>query len=166
MAVVVHTANSAYEGPDRLDVTRAGCDEVRQRTGEPAPGEAFAPPFRLLARVGLGKERIEALRRDGHAKSARLLEIEAFRAYARQYKEEMLRSFDCRRADWRALLERPRVVLVCGCRSELCHRALLAEILVRHGAEDGGELLEGVTLVPRGDPAPPVPPSAGPRKLG
>ena len=126
MSLRVHTAGLVYGGPDRLDVTE--------------PGGPFTPPERLATADAIARAEVARLRDAGHAKSARFLAIETFRAYARQYKEAMLRSWRTAPDAWQVVLDRPRVVLVCACPGETCHRALLAEILVRFGAEDGGEL--------------------------
>ena len=65
----------------------------------------------------------------------------AWAAYAPAYVAEMRASWRANPEAWRSLLARPRVVLTCYCpRRERCYRGLLAEILVRCGAVDRGEV--------------------------
>lgn len=61
--------------------------------------------------------------------------------YTQLYYDLMRKSFKKHRSEWDQLLSRDRVVLVCFCRKgKFCHRLLLAEILVKLGAEYKGEL--------------------------
>lgn len=62
-------------------------------------------------------------------------------AYAIAYTGEMRVAYWYRGGSWKALLARPRVVLVCYCTDpERCHRRVLAGILTRLGAVDHGEI--------------------------
>lgn len=59
------------------------------------------------------------------------------------YLQEMRSLFRRDRGQFEALLQAPRVVLVCHCRRpDLCHRTVLARILVRPGARYYGEIEE------------------------
>lgn len=59
------------------------------------------------------------------------------------YTAEMRRSYVQHRQAWEALLARPRTVLCCGCDCKqpgaLCHRVILARLLVKCGAVYLGE---------------------------
>ena len=147
--LAVHTAPFRYRGADRLDITRksAGSD-----------GIAFAPTWEILRVV------LDA-RRSGDAEA-----YEATRDwYARNYTAEMRVSYGVvpgvdgwssmsveaqsdiqaamqrgvqpNRAAWDALLARDSVTLVCYCpKPDRCHRALLARILEKLGAQFTGEV--------------------------
>lgn len=53
----------------------------------------------------------------------------------------MRRSYRERRVAWDALLAADHVVLLCFCTDpNQCHRRVLAEILTKLGATDGGEI--------------------------
>jgi hypothetical protein len=59
------------------------------------------------------------------------------------YVQEMRTLYRRDRGQFDALLEAPRVVLVCHCRRpDLCHRTVLARILTRLGARYYGEITE------------------------
>jgi hypothetical protein len=61
-------------------------------------------------------------------------------AYAEAYRNEMRQSYRDHRSAWLELLSWQRVILLCFCTDpEQCHRRVLAEILVKLGAEDRGE---------------------------
>ena len=63
MTLRVFTARLSYAGVDRLDITRAGADAYRKRTGLTWEGAAFAPSWELLRPlVGMRRE----LRGRGH----------------------------------------------------------------------------------------------------
>jgi uncharacterized protein YeaO (DUF488 family) len=61
--------------------------------------------------------------------------------YTKQYYDKMRISYANRRDDWNWLLRQEEVVLVCFCKAgDFCHRLLLADILVKLGAEYLGEI--------------------------
>lgn len=61
--------------------------------------------------------------------------------WERDVDDARARGVECHREAWDRLLQRKRVVLLCYCDGrEFCHRGLLAQILVRKGAVDCGEL--------------------------
>jgi uncharacterized protein YeaO (DUF488 family) len=128
MALRVYTARlphhrqPGYVGPDALDISRG--------SGGGA-GDPFAPSRALLNAANACKRRLRGRDQD--------LDF-LFAWYRELYVEEMRDSYRRHYAAWRALLARPSVVLCCYCGSARCHRRLLADILVRLGAVDGGEL--------------------------
>jgi uncharacterized protein YeaO (DUF488 family) len=121
MTLHVHTARIGHRDPDVLDITRKSAGDL---------GRAFAPSWTIL------KPAIEAMRRGDEAAQR------AWRTYAPSYHGEMDFSREVHPGSWRALLARPRVVLVCYCANhERCHRTLLArDILPKLGAIYVGEL--------------------------
>lgn len=134
--------------PDRLDITRAGCDRARA-AGRPAPGIVFAPSAELLRR-GLA-DRAAARGDEGAARAA-------WERYAALYRVEMRASYLRHREAWEELLGRKRAVVVCFCSGEdaaarRCHRFLLASYLAALGADYRGDLLgqeiEGSAAWPR-----------------
>jgi len=61
--------------------------------------------------------------------------------YTELYYNKMRSSYINRRKYWDWLLKRNEVVLVCFCKADdFCHRLLLADILVKLGAEYLGEI--------------------------
>jgi uncharacterized protein YeaO (DUF488 family) len=61
--------------------------------------------------------------------------------YTREYYRLMRISYVKNRARWNEALAMPRVTLLCYCRKGVfCHRKLLADILVKLGAEYKGEI--------------------------
>lgn len=130
MSLIVRTAHYTSRDPDRLDITRAGCDRLA-RAQYVNPGIILAPSaalvFPTLRRL---KEATTDAERDA-----------VFATYADAYRVEMRESFTMQRPDWQALLARERVVLVCFCRDHRrCHRSLAAEILAACGADNRGEI--------------------------
>lgn len=112
MSLAVYTARVSSRDPDRLDVTR--------RSAGPE-GIVFAPSAKLLASG-----------QSGRVSSA---------SYAKLYTAEMRASYAAHRGTWDTLLARPRVVLCCYCTNPAtCHRAVLAGILGKLGAEVRGEV--------------------------
>jgi uncharacterized protein YeaO (DUF488 family) len=113
----VHTARVSTSDPDRFDITR--------KSG----AFAFAPSWPLL-RPYLAK------------RQAGTLTPEDWPAYVEAYTAEMRESYRGKRAEWAALLARPRVVLVCYCTDpNECHRTILArDILPKFGATYVGEI--------------------------
>lgn len=132
MTLQVHTARlphhtcPGYTGPDHLDVTRGSGGGL---------GSPFAPSRELLD---------EAQRRKRGAKRDPIALAAAWDWYAPRYLEEMRASYRTHRRAWDALLARESVVLCCYCgHYDRCHRRLLAEILVKCGAVDCGEIEAG-----------------------
>lgn len=120
MTLQVFTARIDYRDRDTFNVTAS--------SGGAGRGAPFAPSWGLL-RPFL-EQRAEAGLSD-----------DDWRRYSAAYTREMRVSYRTNRAAWERLLARERVVLVCYCVDpERCHRRLLAQILARLGAEDGGEL--------------------------
>lgn len=122
--MILFTTQFSSRDPDRLDITRMGCERARV-AGEPAPGIIFAPSKELL-RQGLA-DRAAAR---GNPEAERV----AWESYAARYRIEMADSYRRHRDAWEALLGRERAVLVCFCsgedaRTERCHRFLLARFL-------------------------------------
>lgn len=129
MPLIVYTSRlpthgqPGYVGPGRLDITRG--------TGG-AGGSPFAPSRPLLDEANRRKRKAHNLE---HALTA------MWAWYAPLYMAEMRGSYVTHRPVWLALLARPFVVLCCYCgTAHRCHRRLLAEILVKLGAHDAGEL--------------------------
>lgn len=128
MPLIVYTGRlpchgqDGYQGDDALDVTRTATGFGRQ----------FAPSRELLN---------EGQRRKRLAGSNAEDRMEAWLWYAPRYIEEMRESFKRRRSAWDALLEQEVLTLCCYCGrgGKECHRRLLAEILVRLGAQYRGE---------------------------
>jgi len=149
MRLLVHTARlpnprakiAGYRGPDAFNVTRRGGG---------AAADPFAPSDDLLD-AGLACKRLAKRKRGAPIGSTEEERLDfAFAWYRELYVEEMRASYRRRRAAWRELLGRGRVVLCCWCGTATrCHRRVLAELLVavgrRHGVEvvDGGELATG-----------------------
>lgn len=111
--MIVYTATTLWTGPGRLDVTRSAVDR-----GVVA-GEPFAPSRSIVSRMQRG--------------------VITWERYTALYRAEMRASYRANRAAWDELLSRSEVTLVCFCVGLHCHRYLLADILVRLGAESGGE---------------------------
>lgn len=150
--MIALTSRVSYGGPDRLDVTRASGTEGLFL----APSvELLAPVLRARKELERASERLDALHEQpllravnglASAKDAFARARDAFDAAWEQYRvgftAEMRVSYRQNAEQWRALLERPRVVLCCFCvDAERCHRTLLARsILPTLGATFGGEL--------------------------
>lgn len=110
----VHTAQiGRYGGADRLDITIKSA---------PPEGRPFAPDRWDLV---LGAKRGTISPRE----------------YREYYTALMVHSQTVHPTAWAALLARDRVTLLCYCAPtfRVCHRRLLAEILVGCGAHDAGE---------------------------
>lgn len=127
----VWTSHYRLRDPDRIDITRAGCDRLL-RENKPAPGVILAPSAKLV---------FPALRAMKAARS------EAERTtiwldYRRAYLEELRRNVGgiwAYRLD--DLLSRRRLVLVCFCADpSRCHRSLAGGFLAERGAVYRGEL--------------------------
>ena len=136
----IYTASYLYRGADRMDCTRKGTDYLARR-GQPAPGAVLAPSWEILN---------PAL----HAMRAAQTEA-AKRAVFARYEVAYLAELRARRlrmeADWRELLGRRVITLVCFCPNpEFCHRRLAATELAV--ASDGRLIYCGERLQP--EPAP------------
>ena len=162
MTLQVYTARLWTRDPDKLDITRGS---------GAAAGAPFAPSWAIL-RPALAARR-EAERREEEARRALVycetgddedaclqsgadgamdIEAEAWAVYVPAYVEEMRQSYRAHRDAWDALLARPRVVLCCYCVDPArCHRALLADILGKLGADVRGELPAEERSGPTGD---------------
>jgi len=137
VSLVVFTAQYAYRGEDRFDVTRAGAERARF-AGKPPEGDPFAPPRWLLnvakkrpgSRAGIPKGAAQPPEDDAGA----------WAWYTEQYTVAMRQSYRKHRPAWDALLARNTVTLVCFCTDpQKCHRTILARILVALGAKYEGE---------------------------
>ena len=138
MTLRVHTARLSYVGADRLDITRAGADAYRKRTGLTWEGEAFAPSWTIVWPIIKLRREVRDL--GAYADSVLLA---AWRAYEPAFTEEMRRSYRRNRESWDALLARESVTLCCTCTNpDQCHRRIVARLLVACGAVDCGERLE------------------------
>ena len=134
--MLILTARYHSRDPDRLDITRMGCDRDR-KSGKPTPGEFLAPSWEIL-KPALAWRRSFETECEANGKDASAAYFEVYRA---RYRAEMVTSYRTRRAEWTALLARPRVVLVCFCPEPThCHRTIAAGFLVACGAEHGGEI--------------------------
>jgi hypothetical protein len=141
----VLTGPYSTRDPDRLDITRAGCDKA-PRARKAAPGEILAPSWRILNTALEWRLRFED---ECLARGADVHDV-IDRWYRDAYTAEMCTSYRLRRAEWEALLRRDRIVLVCFCRDPLrCHRSLAAEILAKLGAVNEGEIRAEATCQPR-----------------
>ena len=61
--------------------------------------------------------------------------------YTKEYYKLMRNSYKNNRSKWDELLNQNEVVLVCFCRKgSFCHRYILADMLVKLGAEYKGEI--------------------------
>jgi uncharacterized protein YeaO (DUF488 family) len=129
--VKLYTAQFRYPGPDRVDITRG--------SGRAGDYLVLAPSWNLLDLA----HRATRYAKDDAERDR------AWAEYETRYVEEMRRSYRLYRAVWNKLLARERAVAVCYCANVLrCHRGLLAELLVKAGAEYAGEVTKGHELWP------------------
>jgi len=137
MTLHVATSHFLYRGPDRLDISRMTAN---------AEGVVFAPSWRLIQDV---LPQLRTLKRTLEMPNLSPIDKAAFEGqeqsvwnmYAERYTEEMRKSYAEHRRQWDALLAKERVVLTCMCSDRgRCHRGILAGVLVKLGAEDGGEV--------------------------
>lgn len=122
-----YTARVSYAGEDRLDVSRKGADaHARDHQGDPGLGGPFAPSWAILGPA------LKARSAEG------ALTEKVWREYNDAYGEEMGR---LSLSEWGSLLRGLSLAtLVCYCTdASRCHRTVLAELLVRRGAEYLGE---------------------------
>lgn len=109
MALKVYTSTFGYRGEDRFDIT--------VKTKEHA---AFCPTWDMVMNY----------------KNKSMSEEE----YTKLYHDMMVESWRKHNHDWRDLLAMNEVTLVCFCpKGSFCHRYLLAEYLVKCGAEYMGD---------------------------
>ena len=135
MTLRVFTARVSYVGADRLDITRAGADAYRKRTGLTWEGEAWAPSWTIVWPIIKLRREVRDL--GAYADSVLLA---AWRAYVPAFTAEMRASYRRNRPAWDALLARESVTLCCTCTcADQCHRRLVARMLVACGAVDCGE---------------------------
>lgn len=111
MTLQIYTAQYAYTGPDRLDITVKGKDPV---------GKPFAPTWKMV----MG------------AKQGRISTSE----YTKMYRQRMQDVYRTNRQAWTDLLTRDEVTFVCFCKpGAFCHRYLLAGYFEKLGAQYRGE---------------------------
>mgnify|MGYP003419467828 FL=1 len=135
MTLRVFTARVSYVGADRLDITRAGADAYRKRTGLTWEGEPWAPSWTIVWPIIKLRREVRDL--GAYADSVLLA---AWRAYVPAFTAEMRASYRHNRPAWDALLARESVTLCCTCTcADQCHRRLVARMLVACGAVDCGE---------------------------
>ncbi|HEC63887.1 MAG TPA: hypothetical protein ENI23_01180 [bacterium] len=109
--VDVFTAQFQYSGSDRLDITVKGQDPL---------GRYFAPSWYL----------VNEFKYRGLSKSK----------YKETYLLLMIKSREKHSQEWKELLARDKVTLVCFCKAgTFCHRLLLANFLEELGAVYKGE---------------------------
>jgi len=122
MTLRLFTARMGIRDPDYLDITRTGNERRGEPGGHRGIGMAFAPSGSIL----------------WPAKRGELTDAQ----YRVLYTAEMRDSYRRNRAAWDTLLGWERVALLCFCHErERCHRGILAGILARLGAYDGGEIV-------------------------
>jgi uncharacterized protein YeaO (DUF488 family) len=130
MTLRVSTAHYSTRDPDRLDITRAGCDRLIA-AGKDAPGIVLAPSARLV---------FPTLRRMKAAKTPEERDA-IWQVYRTDYLTEIDRNYRMWTYRFDDLLARPRLVLVCFCADHTrCHRSLAAAWLAEHGAVNEGEI--------------------------
>jgi hypothetical protein len=138
--LTVFTARLSYGGADRLDITRSTAHNQGQVMGLAVPGAPFAPSWKILNRAHREAETAERLAVYGRRQQADHAIAKSWQTYKRDYQSEMRDSYRNHRGAWQALLSRSEVTLVCYCTdASMCHRTLLAEILVKCGARYLGE---------------------------
>lgn len=141
MPLLVETARYSTRDPDWLDITRGGADRARGE-GKPTPGAFLAPSAGLLYGAKVRLAAIQQARREGRISEGeyQARETAEWLVYGRAYVQEMRVSYRAHRAEWRALLARERVCLVCFCEDATqCHRIVAAGILEKCGAVYLGE---------------------------
>jgi uncharacterized protein YeaO (DUF488 family) len=122
VTLVVRTGSlksSAKRRDDALDVTRG--------TGQ-GLGLTFAPSARLF--LWIKEEAYRGRLRD------------AWSTFEQKYRTEMTLSREIHPQDWTSLLDRRSVTILCYCDGAgvMCHRSILAKILVELGAVYDGEI--------------------------
>lgn len=111
--MLLYTAQFAYPGKDRLDITMNTIDPL---------GMVFAPPKRIV----------------NGFKYDNMTEDE----YESLYYNYMVQSFYNNQHQWNDVLSQKEITLVCYCSANtFCHRYLLAHYLVKLGAQYCGEKL-------------------------
>lgn len=111
MALKIYTAQYAYTGPDRVDITVKGKDLV---------DKLFAPTWKMVM----------------DAKQGRISTAE----YSQMYRQRMLDAYRTNKKSWTDLLTRDEVTFVCFCKpGDFCHRYLLAGYFEKLGAQYCGE---------------------------
>ncbi len=109
----VYTAQYSYRGADRIDTTVKSSDLL------------FAPSWDIV--MGVKNQTITT------------------QQYTDVYYQMMRKSYVERRSEWEAILNLDQVTLVCFCayfkngQRVFCHRHLLADMLVKCGANYAGE---------------------------
>lgn len=124
-AVIVHTARLRYMGEDRLDITRGSGHGL---------GLLFAPSETLLNGYRKVRREVERARVGSAILRAR------FAQYADLYATELRIAERAHPLMWTELEARGEVTLCCYCYAPtLCHRSVLARMLVARGATYEGE---------------------------
>ncbi len=137
----VWTARIDYEGPDRLDITRAAESRDRRLGIAPSAGSIFAPSWRIVTDAKRKLDRALRLKQRGRQQEGDRIEKTAWNDYKHRYTEEMRQSYAANRRGWIELLSSDRVVLVCYCLNpRQCHRTLLSSMLGTFGATERGEI--------------------------
>lgn len=113
----VWTAQYKYPGPHRLDITVKGKDPI---------GQLFAPTWDMVM---------------AHKNSAK---TEADnKAYIEKYHQIIINVIKNHPKEWKELLSRPNLVIVCFCPpGHFCHRHLLVHYLKHYGAIYHGEITD------------------------
>lgn len=168
MTLHLHTAHYSYIGPDRVDITRYGCD-CAIREGKEAPGVIFAPSadlvYPIVKHVLPGAEALLAAEKeDGVARGGGAIIRAVWYGYKHLFRAEMdvshglpatkyghhhrlavKRGVRPAHSRWQWWLQQEQATFVCLCtrRGEdgaiMCHRVLVAERLQELGAVYEGE---------------------------
>ncbi len=128
----VLTSRIDYIGPDGLNVTRKSGTSL---------GKTFAPSWSILRPALEGLEHAKTLRSRGLYMEAQQIEDQTWELYSNLYTQEMRESYKNNQVEWKQLLGMRRVVLLCYCKdANICHRSVLANILIKCGAVYNGEV--------------------------
>lgn len=168
MTLHFQTAHYGYIGPDRVDITRYGCDSL-MRDGKDAPGVIFAPSPDLVYPVvkHLFPAAEALISTEGSEHVGVELQRSLWAAYKHLFRAEMRVSLGMASTEhgpleklavkrgvrpahskWQAWLDRERAVFVCLCTRRIegavaCHRVLVAECLQKLVAVYEGEAKRG-----------------------
>jgi len=120
--MIFWTARLRYLGDDRLDITRGSGYGLGLLF---APSEQLLRGFRSIARAG--RTGTEVMRKE-------------FDRYAESYVAELRTRAIAHPRMWQDLLEKSELTVCCYCQSPvMCHRGVLARLLVARGATYEGE---------------------------
>lgn len=117
----IYTARMDYTGRDRLDITRGNAEFSKY-------GSIFAPSQQTLNAWLKARKSTRGQK-------------EAWEAYRKAFRLEMIQSFRKNKEVWEAIIELEEVTLVCFCEdANRCHRTIVAsEMLPKMGAIYAGE---------------------------